>query len=52
MLNEQLLHPDSIAIIGASNNIAKPGGKIVKNLIDNHYKIIFIHLIWSSDKIS
>jgi len=38
MINEKLLHPKSIAIIGASNNISKPGGKIVKNLIDNQFK--------------
>ncbi|MEN8118104.1 MAG: acetate--CoA ligase family protein [Bacteroidota bacterium] len=38
MINEQLLHPESIAIVGASNNISKPGGKIVKNLIDNKFK--------------
>ena len=38
MINEKLLHPDSIVIVGASNNIQKPGGKIVKNLIDNGFK--------------
>lgn len=38
MVNEKLLNPQSIAIIGASNNTAKPGGKIVKNLLDNHYQ--------------
>ncbi len=38
MINDKLLHPKSIAIIGASNNISKPGGKIVKNLIDNNFK--------------
>ncbi len=37
MINEKLLHPESIAIVGASNNIFKPGGKIVKNLIDNGF---------------
>ena len=37
MINEKLLHPKSIAIVGASNNISKPGGKIVRNLLDNHY---------------
>ncbi|HSH20756.1 MAG TPA: CoA-binding protein, partial [Draconibacterium sp.] len=37
MINEKLMHPQSIVIVGASNNIAKPGGKIVKNLIDNRY---------------
>ncbi len=38
MINEKLLHPESIVIIGASNNISKPGGKIVKNLIDNKFQ--------------
>lgn len=38
MINKQLLHPKSIAIIGASNNISKPGGKIIKNLIDSGFK--------------
>lgn len=37
MINEKLLKPKSIAIIGASNNISKPGGKIVKNLLDNGF---------------
>lgn len=38
MINRELLQPDSIAVLGASNNITKPGGKIVKNLIDNGFK--------------
>ncbi|MBN1985542.1 MAG: acetate--CoA ligase family protein [Prolixibacteraceae bacterium] len=38
MINKQLLQPESIAIIGASNNISKPGGKIIKNLIDFGFK--------------
>ncbi len=38
MINEKLLQPESIVIVGASNNIFKPGGKIVKNLLDNHFK--------------
>jgi len=37
MINEKLLKPQSIAIVGASNNISKPGGKIVKNLLDNRF---------------
>ena len=37
MVNDKLLHPQSIAIIGASNNTSKPGGKIVKNLIENRF---------------
>jgi acetate---CoA ligase (ADP-forming) len=38
MINEKLFNPDSIAIIGASNDIMKPGGKIVKNLVEQKYK--------------
>jgi len=38
MLNEQLINPDSIVIIGGSNDIKKPGGKIVKNILDGKYK--------------
>jgi len=38
MLNKQLINPKSIVIIGASNNIRKPGGKIVKNIIDGNFQ--------------
>ena len=38
MLNRQLLAPESIVVVGASNNITKPGGKIIKNLIEHGYK--------------
>ncbi len=37
MINEKLFCPDSIAVIGASNNRMKPGGKIVRNLTDNNF---------------
>ncbi len=32
MITRQLIEPESIAIIGASNNIGKPGGKIYHNI--------------------
>lgn len=38
MLNRQLLSPASIAVIGASNNVTKPGGKILKNLIEHEFR--------------
>ena len=38
MINQALLNPDSIAIVGASNDIKKPGGKILKNIIDGSFK--------------
>ena len=38
MLNEKLLNPKSIVVIGASNNIQTPGGRVLKNLLDHHFK--------------
>ena len=38
MINRQLLHPESIVVIGGSNNVHKPGGAIVRNLISGGYK--------------
>lgn len=38
MINDQLFYPKSIVVVGASNKIDKPGGKIVKNLLDNNFK--------------
>lgn len=37
MITKELIEPKSIVVVGASNNTAKPGGKLLKNLIDNHY---------------
>ena len=38
MINKQLISPESIVVIGGSNDITKPGGKILKNIIDGHFK--------------
>jgi acyl-CoA synthetase (NDP forming) len=38
MLNRQLLSPTSIVVVGASNNVTKPGGKILKNLLEHEFK--------------
>jgi acetyltransferase len=38
MVNEALLNPKSIVVVGASNDIRKPGGKVLKNLIDGNYQ--------------
>jgi acetyltransferase len=32
MINKQLIDPESIVVVGASNNIAKPGGKLFHNI--------------------
>ena len=37
MINEQLLNPQSIVVIGGSNNVHKPGGSIVRNLLSGGY---------------
>ena len=37
MINQQLLRPDSIIVVGASNNIHKPGGALLRNLISGQY---------------
>lgn len=38
MINQQLIQPKSIVVIGGSNDIEKPGGKILKNIIDGEFK--------------
>ena len=37
MINQQLLRPESIIVVGASNNIHKPGGALLRNLIQGQY---------------
>ena len=38
MINQELLNPKSIAIIGGSNNVHKPGGAVVRNLLSGGYQ--------------
>lgn len=38
MINKQLINPESIVVIGASNDTSKPGGKILKNILDGGFK--------------
>lgn len=38
MINNALIHPRSIVVVGASNDIHKPGGKVLKNLLDHAFK--------------
>lgn len=38
MITKQLTDPKSIVVIGGSDDVQKPGGKVLKNLIDNNYK--------------
>jgi len=38
MITKELIAPQSIVVVGASNNTTKPGGKLLKNLLDNNFK--------------
>jgi len=38
MVNHQLINPASIVVVGASNDTSKPGGKILKNILDGGYQ--------------
>ncbi len=38
MINKQLLQPESIVVVGGSNNVHKPGGAVVRNLLSGNYQ--------------
>lgn len=38
MINRELINPQSIVVVGGSNNIHKPGGRLIRNLLDGKYK--------------
>ena len=38
MINKELLHPESIVVVGGSNNVHKPGGAVVRNLLNGGYQ--------------
>ena len=38
MINEQLLNPKSIVVVGGSNDLQKPGGTILRNLIEGKFR--------------
>ena len=38
MINRQLINPESIVVVGASNNITKPGGKLFYNIRTGTFK--------------
>ncbi len=46
MINNNLINPQSIVVVGGSDNVQTPGGKIVKNLIDGNFtgKLFVINL--------
>lgn len=38
MINNQLINPRSIVVVGGSEDLSKPGGKVLKNIISGNYK--------------
>jgi acetyltransferase len=38
MINNQLLSPSGIVIVGGSNNLSKPGGRILQNILTGGYE--------------
>lgn len=38
MINQELINPKSIVVVGGSNNVHKPGGRIVRNLIEGKFR--------------
>ncbi|MCD6366609.1 MAG: acetate--CoA ligase family protein [Bacteroidales bacterium] len=39
MITKELINPKTIVVVGGSNTIQKPGGKVLKNLIDNGFDV-------------
>lgn len=37
MVNQKLINPDSIVVAGGSDDLFKPGGKVLKNIIDSGF---------------
>jgi len=38
MINDKLINPDSIVVVGGSDDLFKPGGKVLKNIIDSKFR--------------
>jgi acetyltransferase len=37
MINEKLINPDSIVVIGGSDDLLKPGGRVLKNILEGRF---------------
>lgn len=42
MINEQLINPQRIVVVGASNDLQKPGGKILHNILECYRGEIYV----------
>jgi len=38
MINQELINPQSIVVVGGSNHTSKPGGNCIRNLLQGNYK--------------
>lgn len=38
MINKQLINPRSIVIVGGSDDLSKPGGKVLRNILNDKYR--------------
>ena len=38
MIHHKLINPKSIVVIGGSDNLQSPGGRVLKNLTDHNYR--------------
>ncbi len=38
MIVPELFNPNNIVVVGASNDVSKPGGKVIQNLLLSHFK--------------
>lgn len=38
MINNYLLNPRNIVVVGGSDNLSKPGGKVLRNILDGDFK--------------
>ena len=38
MLNQALLNPQSIVVVGASNDVTKPGGRVLQNILEGGFQ--------------
>ncbi len=38
MINDKLINPESIVVVGGSEDLFKPGGKVLRNIIDSNFE--------------
>jgi acetate---CoA ligase (ADP-forming) len=38
MINDKLTDPHSIVVVGGSDDVSKPGGKVLRNILDGNFK--------------